>query len=39
MQNEEAMDIRNNDDDLFSLKTRFGRVPGSWHAEIFGRMA
>ena len=39
MSDEEAMDIRNNDDDSFSLKTRSGRVLGSWHAEIFGRLA
>ena len=39
MQNEDAMDISNNDDDLFSLRTRSGRVPGLWNAEIFGRKA
>ena len=36
MQNEDAMDIRNNDDNLFSLRTRSGMVPGSWEN---GRMA
>ena len=39
MQNKEVIDIRNNDDGLFYLRTRSCRVPGSWHAEIFGRMA
>ena len=34
MQNEEAMDIHNNDDGLFSLRTRSGRVPG-WCGDLW----
>ena len=30
IQNKEAMDIRKNYDDLFSLRTRSSRVAGSW---------
>ena len=34
IQNEEAMDIRSNYDDLFSLRTRSGRVAGSWRRSL-----